>query len=137
MPIYQISILLAPKGILVKIEGLLRRFLWKGGKNNEKRLHLVGWGKVTKPIMEGGLQLRDMHSYNLALGSKILWNLVSGSLNWSKKALWKKYFMGDRRRCLDSHPRVLQGSPVFSLCLKAAAFFTPELTWIPGNGENI
>ena len=41
IPIYQSSILLAPKGILNKIESLLKKFLWKGGKQNENKLHLV------------------------------------------------------------------------------------------------
>jgi hypothetical protein len=36
----------------------------------------------------------------MALGAKLLWNLVSGKLTWSKNALWKKYYSGIRRKCL-------------------------------------
>jgi len=42
--IYQCSILLSVAGFISKIESLLRRFLWKGGKNNENKLLLVSWG---------------------------------------------------------------------------------------------
>ena len=75
IPIYYCSILLAPKGIITLIEALLRKFLWKGGKQNEKKLPLVSWEKVSKRLMQGGLQIR-----NLALGAKILWNIISGKV---------------------------------------------------------
>ena len=137
MPIYQSSILLAPRGVLAKIEALLRRILWKGGKQNENSLPLVSWGKVTQPILEGGLQIRDLRCQNLALGAKLLWNLVTGKLTWSKHALWKKYFSGPRLRSLDTTPRSAKGSPIFTLYKRDLALFSPELTWLPGNGRNI
>ena len=43
LPIYQCSVLLAPKTITNKIEELLRCFLWEGGRNNEKKMHLASW----------------------------------------------------------------------------------------------
>lgn len=36
MPLYQHSILLAPKTFLSKMDSLLRRFLWEGGKIMKK-----------------------------------------------------------------------------------------------------
>jgi ribonuclease HI len=137
IPIYQSSIMLAPSGFISQIESLLRRFLWKGGNHNENKLPLVSWGKVTKPYSEGGLQIRDLRSQNLALGAKLLWKLVSGKLTWRKNALWKKYYSGARRNCLNTTPKVSKGSPIFTICQKASGFFNPPLTWIPGNGENI
>ena len=137
IPVYQNTILLAPKSFISKVDSLLRRFLWEGGKNNERRLHLVSWDKIEKPILEGGLQVRNIAVQNLALGSKLLWNLVSGHTSWSKKFLWKKYFQGSRSRCLEKPPRTLTGSPIFKLCLTALDHFKYNLYWIPGNGKNI
>ena len=116
LPIYQCSVLLAPKTITNKIEELLRRFLWEGGRNNEKKLHLVSWDKIKKPKTEGGLQIRDVATQNLAMGGKILWNMISGKNNWSKQILRKKYFTGNRKRCLDNPPKRQTGSPIFMLC---------------------
>lgn len=79
LPVYQNSILLAPKTFISKVDGLLRRFLWEGGKNNEITLHLVNWDTIKKPFLEGGLQMWDLAIQNLALGSKLLWNIVSGN----------------------------------------------------------
>jgi len=137
LPIYQCSVLLAPKTITNKIEEMLRRFLWEGGRNNEKKMHLVSWDKIKKPRLEGGLQIRDVATQNLAMGGKILWNMISGKNTWSKQILQKKYFTGNRNRCLEKPPKKQTGSPIFLLCKKALPYFTAKLTWIPGNGANI
>ena len=46
MAIYQSSILLAPNAVIQKIEGLLKKFIWEGGKGNEKKIHLIKWDKI-------------------------------------------------------------------------------------------
>ena len=94
IPIYQSSILLAPSSVISKIETLFKNFLWEGGKGNLKKPHLVSWDKVQRTYREGGLQVRSIHAQNLAMGTKILWQIVSGKTSWSKKVLWKKYFSG-------------------------------------------
>lgn len=137
MPLYQSSILLAPKTFLSKLDSLLRRFLWEGGNNNDRRIHLVNWETLKRPFLEGGLHLRNLAAQNLALGSKILWNLVSGNSSWSKRVIWKKYFQGQRLRCLDKPPRSLKGSPIFNLCNSAREQFSDYLYWIPSNGRKI
>jgi hypothetical protein len=111
--------------------------MWEGGKGNLKKLHLVSWDKIQRPYREGGLQVRSIHAQNLAMGSKLLWQLVSGRSSWSKKVLWKKYFTGQRQRCLDKNPPNKKGSPIFKLCLKALEHFRSLLYWIPGNGKRI
>ena len=78
LPIYQCFVLLAPKTITNKINEMLRHFLWEGGRNCEKKIHLVSWDKVMKPKMEGGLQIRNVAIQNLVMGGKILWNLITG-----------------------------------------------------------
>ena len=98
IPIYQTSILLAPSSVISKIESIFKKFLWEGGKGNLKKLHLVSWEKIQKPYSEGGLQIRSIQTQNLAMGTKLLWQLVSGRSSWSKKFLWKKYFSGQRLR---------------------------------------
>jgi hypothetical protein len=127
LPIYQNSIMLAPKSIINKIDTLLRIFLWEGGRQTERKLHLVSWEKLKKTILEGGLQIRDVATQNLAMGEKILWSLVSSKSSWSKEVLWKKYFQGKRIRCLECPPKVLKGSPILTLCLRSLDHFIPSL----------
>ena len=89
------------------------------------------------PYKEGRLQVRDLARQNLAMGAKILWNLVSGRESWSKKVLRRKYFPGKRLRCLDSPTLCKKGSPIYKLCLKVLHLFQVNLHWIPGNGKKI
>jgi hypothetical protein len=111
--------------------------MWKGGKNNENKLSLVSWGKITKPLLEGGLQIWDLKTQNLALGAQLLWNLVTGKLAWSKQVLCKKYFLGARKKFLDSSLKASKGSPIFTIFQKSLPLFKIDLTWIPGNRKSI
>ena len=78
LPIYQCPVLLAPKIITNKINEFLCRFLWEGGRSCERKIHLVNWDKVTQPRMERGLQIRNVDVQNLAMGGKIMWNMITG-----------------------------------------------------------
>ena len=129
--------LLAPKGIVKDIDNLLRKFLWEGGRNTGRKMHLVSWEKVKGPKSEGGLNIRDVATQNLAMGGKILWKMIRGKTTWSSKALRTKYFRGHKERCLDSPPLTRKGSPILALCLKSLDLITSNLTWIPGNGSKI
>jgi hypothetical protein len=135
--IYQSSLFLAPMSTFRKIEALFKRFLWEGGKQTGRKLHLISWEKITKPYLEGALQFKNPQTQNLALGAKILWRIITDNSSWSKRALWKKYFRGPRKKCLDNLAKVEKGSPIFSLCQKALRHFKPHLTWTPGNGKEI
>ena len=72
LPIYQSSLLLAPKNIMDQISKLLGDFLWRDGKQNQNRMHLVKWEIVKIHVLEGGLQIRDLGLSNLAMGGKLL-----------------------------------------------------------------
>ena len=98
MPIYHSSILLAPCLVIHKLEGMLRKFIWEGGKGNEKKLHLVSWDKIQKPRDEGGLQVWSLSTQNLALGAKLLWQIVTGKESWSKKVLRKKILSRNKEK---------------------------------------
>ena len=100
-------------------------------------MHLVSWDKVKAPKCEGGLQIRDVATQNLAMGGKILWKMVRGKTTWSSKALRTKYFRGHKERCLESPPKTRKGSPILALCLKSLDLITSKLTWILGNGSKI
>ena len=137
LPIYQCSLLLAPATVIQSLEAFQRRFLWEGGKQEKKKLHLVKWEKAIKPYMEGGLNLKNTKMQNLALGAKILWKMITGKLTWSKKALWRKYFRGPRDRCLELPSKEVKSSPSFALCKKVIPLFASHLTWVPKNGKKI
>jgi hypothetical protein len=78
IPIYQSSLLLAPATVIQRIEAFQRRFLWEGGRQARRKLHLISWEKTSNPFLEGGLNFKKTRVQNLALGAKLLWKMVTG-----------------------------------------------------------
>ena len=89
--LYQCSIMLALPKILAEIESMLRSFLWQGGKNGGgNKYALVSWRKIKMSRMEGGLQIKDLKFQNLAMGAKLLWNLINAKPSWNCQVIWSK-----------------------------------------------
>ena len=136
--LYQCSLLIALGKIINQIEASLKSFLWNGGNNGgSKKYSLVSWKTVKLPRNEGGLQIRDLHYQNLAIGAKLLWNMLQSKPSWCSRALKAKYFPGPMMRCLEGENVKGKGSPIFRLCKKALSQFIEKLFWIPGNGKSI
>ena len=53
-----------------KIDAIVRNFLWGFTRENRK-MHLVGWDKVLKFVLEGGLGLHKCYARNLTLLTKL------------------------------------------------------------------
>ena len=87
------------------------------------------------PWSEGGLQIKDLRIQNLAMGAKLLWNLLKPKPSWNSRVLNCKYFSGPMLRCLDEIHEIKNGSPIFNLCKKVMPYFKVELHWISSNGK--
>lgn len=66
LPIYLLSFFLAPKGIILSLESLLKQFLW-GGKERVRKICWVAWDDVCRHKEEGGLGIGDLRVFNLVL----------------------------------------------------------------------
>ncbi|XP_022857249.1 uncharacterized protein LOC111378309 [Olea europaea var. sylvestris] len=64
-----LSIFPIPATIISRIVSLYQKFLWGSKKS------LVSWKYICLPKEEGGLGLKDLKSWNLALLAKSLWNI--------------------------------------------------------------
>ena len=69
----------------------IRKFLWQGGKVQNKKFHLVNWATIKAPKLKDGLGIRDPEEMNKALGSKLVWRMTIGSRDWWKYVIRKKY----------------------------------------------
>jgi hypothetical protein len=72
LPIFQFLSLLAPPSVKTSISQEIRKFLWRGGNNNNKIMHLVNWKIVRVPKTHGGLGILDPSLSNLVLGKNPL-----------------------------------------------------------------
>ena len=65
-----------PAKVFTNVDRLSRNFLW-GSSENKKKLHLVGWSKITKPKKEGGLGNQVAKAKNIALIAKLNLRITS------------------------------------------------------------
>ncbi|XP_026434772.1 uncharacterized protein LOC113332450 [Papaver somniferum] len=83
LPIYYLSIFLAPCSITKKIDRIVRNFLWED--ENRKRIHNIGWKLSSKEKEKGGLGIRRAKQVNSALLKKWWWRF-----GVEKEAFWRK-----------------------------------------------
>jgi len=88
VPLYYLSLYKAPESVCKSIISIQRRFLWGWGKDN-KLISWVSWKNICKPREEGGLDIRDIRKFNVALLAKWKWRCI-----FDEKGRWKE--------CLDS-----------------------------------
>ena len=118
------------------MEETIRKKIWKGGKQNEKKIPLVNWESISKPLWEGGLNFQNICNHNIAMGAKLIWRIIAPNPGWAQLALWRKYFKGQRSRCLD-HPLPHSNLPFSKLCIKACPLINAHAYSILGNGKRI
>jgi len=72
IPAYIMQCIALPSKLLDNIDRVNRNFLW-GSSESVKKMHWVGWQKVTRPNSEGGLGLHITKGRNLSLLAKLNW----------------------------------------------------------------
>lgn len=75
IPNYAMQCFDLPAKVLTNVDRLSPNFLW-GSLENKKKLHLVGWSKITKHKKEGGLGIQAAKAKNIALLAKLNWCLA-------------------------------------------------------------
>eukprot|EP00253_Pinus_taeda_P006789 PITA_06789 len=72
IPIFFLSTLTSPKGVLQQLRNIQRDFL-RVKEETKKKWALVSWDKICKPKNHGGLGLDDQEILSNVLGAKLWW----------------------------------------------------------------
>ncbi|KAE9589463.1 putative RNA-directed DNA polymerase [Lupinus albus] len=80
----------ASLNVIQSIQKIQRNFLW-GETNCVRKIHWVKWDRVCKSKLEGGLGVKDIHFFNVALLGKWKWRLVTESDSLWCRVLFSKY----------------------------------------------
>ncbi|GJR82368.1 putative reverse transcriptase domain-containing protein [Tanacetum coccineum] len=85
MQVYWVTVLVIPIGIIQEIQQLMRGFLWCNGKLKHGKAN-VAWDVICLPKWEGGLGIRSLDIFNIALITTHIWNIVT-----NKESLWVRW----------------------------------------------
>lgn len=82
---YWAQLFIFPKNLIKKVEAVCRSYLWTGTDTTSSKSP-VAWAQVCLPKIFGGLNLRDLTTWNCAAVLKQLWSLCQ-----HKERLWIKW----------------------------------------------
>jgi len=82
LPVYFLSFIKAPAGIISSIESMFKRFFWVGGEEHRK-IAWINWDTICSNMEDGGLGVRRMGVFNFSLLGKWCWRLLM-----EKEGLW-------------------------------------------------
>ncbi|XP_071713252.1 uncharacterized protein [Rutidosis leptorrhynchoides] len=105
MQVYWASVFILPDAIIKDIEKILRGFLWCQGEMKRGKTK-VKWDDLCKPKDEGGLGLKRLKHWNVALMSTHIWSIIT-----RKESLWVRWI----------HMYKLEGTNFWNAPIKADA----------------
>lgn len=76
MPMYVMQTTRLPLGLVDDIERLARRFFW-GEDDNVRKVHWCSWEILTQPKAGGGLGIKKLREFNIALLAKLGWTMLT------------------------------------------------------------
>ena len=90
LPIYLLSFFKIPQRVVHRLVALQRNFLW-GGDHDHKKIPWVKWEVVCLPKTKGGLGIKDISKFNIALLGKWIWALASDQQQLWARIIISKY----------------------------------------------
>ncbi|CAJ2669290.1 unnamed protein product [Trifolium pratense] len=88
LPVYALSFFKAPSGIISSIESILIKFFW-GGSEDHRKVSWINWNSICLRKEYGGLGVRQLREFNLALLGKWCWRMLV-----DREGLWFRVLAG-------------------------------------------
>lgn len=91
IPTFAMSYFKLPSTFCVEMESLMANFWW-GQKEEEKKIHWIGWDKLCLSKFHGGLGFKKISTFNLAILAKQGWRLSQNESSLLHRLYKAKYF---------------------------------------------
>ncbi|XP_020681909.2 uncharacterized protein LOC110099165, partial [Dendrobium catenatum] len=92
VPMYAMTHISIPNGVLMAIEKMGRRFLWQKDASS-RGMHYVGWKELCQPTEFGGLGFHCLTRWKGALRARVVWDLIQNKDSILYKVLVARYGM--------------------------------------------
>lgn len=96
LPTYFLSLFVIPSSVRHKLERLERDFLWEG-QGEIRKFHLVNWELVCSDVKGGGLGIKSLKHFNIALLGKWLWRFLADRSGMWRRVVVCKYGEGSHK----------------------------------------
>ncbi|XP_027086455.2 uncharacterized protein [Coffea arabica] len=133
LPAYVMSCCRLPKALCQNVCSEMARFWW-GQREDEKKVHWIGWSRMTDIKAKGGLGFRDLQDFNLALLGKQLWRILMQPNLLMSRVMKARYFGG--KSIWDTLPKG-SDSWCWKSLLSARGVLEEGLRRRVGDGESI
>ena len=134
IPSYVMQCSYLPTRILEGMDQVNWNFLW-GTSESTRKVHWVGWQKVTKPKKEGGLGLQAAKGRNTALLAKLNWRFHTEKDSLWAHVLKSKYCSS--QRLASRNQNKLPCSQTWSAMKKGREVFNRDVKWTIGRSSNL
>lgn len=91
IPAYAMACFAFPKKFCVRLNSYISNF-WQGGDPLNRGIHWTSWTSLALTKSQGGMGLRDFHSFNLSLLAKQAWRLLKHPHSFCAKVLKGLYY---------------------------------------------
>ncbi|OVA04070.1 hypothetical protein BVC80_1679g34 [Macleaya cordata] len=130
---FNMSTNIFPAQVLDKITRYQRNFWW-GHDFSDRKLHYIGWNTISKPIEQGGLNIRDASLVNKAPLGKLTWRFLT-----EPNALWVRLLKAKYLKNDDfwNHSRPSLASSVWAGLTSMRHAVKDGYYWSIGDGKKI
>ncbi|XP_039120608.1 uncharacterized protein LOC120257033 [Dioscorea cayenensis subsp. rotundata] len=92
------SIFKLHRWVVKSIDKIRRDFLWSSPESQQRKIRLVNWNRLCRSRDQGGWNIHNIETFNMALLGKWWWKILSGN-RWCGDAIFiKKLFQRDAHR---------------------------------------
>ncbi|EOY17514.1 Uncharacterized protein TCM_042330 [Theobroma cacao] len=130
LPIYLLQVLKPPICVLERVNRIFNSFLW-GGSAASKKIHWASWAKISLPIKEGGLDIRNLAEVFEAFSMKLWWRFRTIDSLWTR-FMRMKYCRGQLP--MHTQPK-LHDSQTWKRMVANSAITEQNMRWRVGQGK--
>ena len=98
------------------------------------KIPLLGWDKIFRPKKYDEAGLRDWNQINVALGAKLVWQMVSDLEHLWTKILRVIYLDSNDRTTILTVQNPLRGSAIRNFIISCRHVITDHISWKFGDG---
>jgi len=95
LPVYTLSFFKAPSGIISLIESIFKNFFW-GESGDNRKISWIAWSSICLQKEYGGLGVRQLREFNIALLGKWCWRLLVDRGGFWYRVLVREIWRGGR-----------------------------------------